>query len=61
MIEAIRAFEQQQKSFEPLAIRQHVAPFDRIHFKRQIQEVIFKNMGDFLKSSKASFETLDPS
>jgi glycosyltransferase involved in cell wall biosynthesis len=38
--EAIEIFERNQSIFDPKAIREHVEPFDRDHFKRRIQRVI---------------------
>jgi glycosyltransferase involved in cell wall biosynthesis len=52
LIEAVRLFERQQDCFDPVSIRQHVAPFDRTHFKRRIQEVITQFVHEFRFSSQ---------
>jgi glycosyltransferase involved in cell wall biosynthesis len=40
LLGAIEIFERNQSVFDPKAIREHVEPFDRDHFKRRIQQII---------------------
>lgn len=40
LINAIRLFEHHAEHFEPEAIRAHVAPFDRAHFKEKMRSLI---------------------
>ena len=47
LLEALSLFEKQQDCFNPASIRQHVAPFDRIHFKHQIHEIITQCVQNF--------------
>jgi glycosyltransferase involved in cell wall biosynthesis len=47
LIEAIQLFETREDCFDAMSIRQHAAPFDRIHFKQRIQEVIAHYLQEF--------------
>ena len=47
MIEAIQLFKQHLTDFDPDAIRDHVEPFDRSHFKQQVQQVIMSGYHEF--------------
>ncbi|MDX1410622.1 MAG: glycosyltransferase [Nitrospirales bacterium] len=52
LIEALHLFERHQDCFDPALIRQHVAPFDRIHFKRRIQEIFTQCVHEFRFASQ---------
>ena len=52
LIEAIHLFERQNACFDPALIRQHVAPFDRIHFKQRIQEIFTQCLHEFRFASQ---------
>ena len=52
LIEALLLFERQHQCFNPLLIRQHVAPFDRTHFKHRIQEIITQCLHEFRIASQ---------
>ena len=47
IIEAIQLFKQHLTDFDPDAIRKHVEPFDRSHFKQQVQQVIMSGYHEF--------------
>lgn len=47
MIEAIQLFNRHLADFDPDAIRDHVEPFDRSHFKQQMQQVIMSGYHEF--------------
>lgn len=51
LIEAIQLFERKKNCFDPHAIRAHVEPFDRVHFKERIQELILKHYKTFRQQS----------
>ncbi len=52
LIEALHLFERQHDCFDPALIRQHVAPFDRIHFKQRIQEIFTQCVHEFRFASQ---------
>jgi hypothetical protein len=47
LIEAIQQFIRHRTAFDPDVIRAHVEPFDRMHFKQRMQEVIRLRFEDF--------------
>ncbi len=47
IIEAIQLFSQHLTDFDPDAIRAHVEPFDRSHFKQQMQQIIMSRYQEF--------------
>lgn len=47
IIEAIQLFTQHRTDFDPEAIRAHVEPFDRSHFKQRMQQVIMSGYHEF--------------
>ncbi|MDH3503149.1 MAG: glycosyltransferase [Nitrospirota bacterium] len=47
IIEAIQLFTQHRTDFDPDAIRAHVEPFDRSHFKQRMQQVIMSGYHEF--------------
>ena len=52
LIEALHLFERQHDCFDPVLIRQHVAPFDRTHFKQRIEKVITQCVHEFRSTSQ---------
>ncbi|MGP0591321.1 glycosyltransferase [Nitrospira sp. T9] len=50
IVEAIQLFTQNLTDFNPYAIRAHVEPFDRSHFKQRIQQVIMSRYRDFRRT-----------
>jgi glycosyltransferase involved in cell wall biosynthesis len=52
LIDALQLFERQNDCFDPVSIRQHVASFDRIHFKQRIQEIITQCVHKFRVNSQ---------
>ena len=50
IIEAIRLFTQHLTDFDPDAIRAHVEPFDRSHFKQRMQQVIMSRYREFRRT-----------
>ena len=50
LIKAIDLFESRKNELSPHAIRAHVEPFDRRHFKDRIKQVIMANYGNFVQS-----------
>ena len=50
LIEAIQLFEAHRKEFLPQALRAHVEPFDRCHFKEQIQATVMRMYENFRQS-----------
>jgi glycosyltransferase involved in cell wall biosynthesis len=53
MIEAINLFERNEQHFDPRAIRSHVEPFDRVHFKTQIRQLIEMTFPDLPRAAYA--------
>ncbi|MCA9452224.1 MAG: glycosyltransferase [Nitrospira sp.] len=51
IIEAVQLFTQHLADFNPDAIRAHVEPFDRSHFKQRIQQVIMSCYREFRRTS----------
>jgi glycosyltransferase involved in cell wall biosynthesis len=47
LIEAIELFKQHLTDFDPDAIRAHVEPFDRAHFKQRMQQIIMSRYEEF--------------
>lgn len=47
LIDAIRLFERHQSEFDPLALRAHVEPFDRAHYKEKMQQIIAERYQQF--------------
>jgi len=47
LIDGIQFFEERKNEFSPQAIRAHVEPFDRAHFKDQIKKMIMTNYERF--------------
>jgi len=52
LIEGIQLFDRQHECFDPVSIRQHAAPFDRIHFTQRIQEIITQCVHEFRFTSQ---------
>ncbi|NKB77836.1 MAG: glycosyltransferase [Gammaproteobacteria bacterium] len=46
-VEALQLFERQRCSFDPVSIRQHVEPFNRVRFKQQIYDIIKQRVKQF--------------
>ncbi len=53
LVQAIRLFEARRTEFDPHAIRQHVEPFDRTHFKARLRAVIDLHYARYLESRHA--------
>lgn len=50
IIEAIQLFEKRIKEFQPSVLRADVEPFDRMHFKERILQVIMTNYEQYRQS-----------
>ncbi|MGD9850216.1 MAG: glycosyltransferase [Nitrospirales bacterium] len=52
LINAIQLFESRKNEFSPHAIRAHIEPFDRVHFKERMKQVIMTNYEYFCLTQK---------
>ncbi len=51
LIDAIQLFQRHLTDFDPETIRAHVEPFDRSHFKQQMQQIIMSRYEEFRRVS----------
>lgn len=53
-IEAVRLFERHEAHFDPQAVRAHVMPFDRAHFKERMREALNRRYQEFRLAQSCS-------